>query len=168
MTTSALTVSIRAYAHSDYDSCLGVFDSNVPKYFAPAERSDFVSFLHVPNAEFVVAEREGSVIGCGGWYSRDLIGRLCWGMIHSAMHRTSAGSALLQFRLDRLFSVTETDEVRFDTSQHTAAFFSKFGFVIDGVESEGFASGIDCVRMSISRQEWLRRRGNASFVANAD
>jgi len=153
--TRCLIMNIRTCTPADHAQCLRVFDSNTPRYFAPAERAEFASFLQAATTDFLVLEHEGVVVGCGGWYVRASEGRLCWGMIHQALHRQSAGSALLRARIDRLFSATRVDRVGLETSQHSAPFFARFGFVIDGVETGGFAEDIDCVRMSVSRHSWL-------------
>ncbi len=164
---SADTASIRLYTEEDYLPCLGIFDSNVPGYFAVTERIEFEQFLRMPNADFFVVEREGIVIGCGGCYVRDAVGRLCWGMIDNASHRRSVGSALLAWRLDRLFLDHGVSKTGLDTSQLSAPFFSRFGFEVDRVEQDGYAPGIDCVSMHLSRVAWLSRGNDASVSANA-
>jgi N-acetylglutamate synthase-like GNAT family acetyltransferase len=161
------TASVRFYAEQDYQPCLGIFDSNVPRYFASTERNEFEQFLLMPNADFLVAEREGFVIGCGGCYVREAVGRLCWGMVHNASHRSSAGSALLAWRLDRLFLAHGVMQTRLDTSQLSAPFFSRFGFLVEHVDQDGFAPGIDCVSMYLSREAWLSRANETSASADA-
>lgn len=76
-TDSTFIMTIRTYVDSDCAAGLGIFDSNVPEYFASAERAEFARFLQAPDADFFVVERDGSVVGCGGCYVRDSIGRLC-------------------------------------------------------------------------------------------
>lgn len=74
----------RPYRCTDVTACLSIFDSNVPTYFAPAERGDFERFLHehaVPRA-FQVIEVESQVVACGGlWHCGDGSASLCWGMV---------------------------------------------------------------------------------------
>ena len=145
------TLTIRPYVETDFDACLAIFDSNVPKYFAKAERPDFAKFLRIPNAEFLVASVDGIALGCGGSYLRGGIGRLCWGMVHASGHHCSIGSTLLASRLDHLFNVAKASEVHLETGQHSAAFFARFGFRIVRVVVDGFAQGIDCVHMSLKK-----------------
>ncbi|WP_383698300.1 hypothetical protein, partial [Streptomyces sp. NPDC057494] len=41
----AFSMNLRLYRPADASACLSIFDSNVPTYFAPEERSDFGRFL---------------------------------------------------------------------------------------------------------------------------
>jgi hypothetical protein len=63
----ALNIVIRKYNATDELSCLGIFDSNLPRYFAHEERPEFASFLKASEAEYFVAEIEGDVVACGGY-----------------------------------------------------------------------------------------------------
>ena len=156
----------RPYTADDLEPCLSIFDSNVPKYFAAKEREDFVRFLYAPNADFFVLTHENKAVACGGCYLRDSTGRLCWGMVHSDFHRKSFGSDLLRFRLNHLFTSMAAEAVKLDTSQHSAPFFSRFGFEIEEIEANAFEHGIDCIKMQLTKQAWAENL--ASPADNAD
>jgi predicted GNAT family N-acyltransferase len=151
---------IRYYATADRSSCLAVFDSNMPTYFDKSERAEFADFLSAPDAEYFVAESKGTVVACGGYVCGSDVteATLCWGMVHSAQHRASIGSTLLAWRLERLFSVAHVQVVKIETSQHTASFYSKFGFLTQHIHADGFGVGIDRVEMSLSRANWQRHQ----------
>ncbi len=53
------------YTLSARNICLDIFDSNVPRYFDPAERKQFASFLMAPLGQYFVVERDGDVLACG-------------------------------------------------------------------------------------------------------
>ncbi|CAM0120663.1 hypothetical protein SMJ63A_10095 [Stenotrophomonas geniculata] len=61
-------MNLRLYYPTDASACLSIFDSNVPTYFAPEERSDFERFLReqATDCAFQVIERDGSIVACGG------------------------------------------------------------------------------------------------------
>ena len=75
----------RAYTPADQAACLAIFDSNAERYFAPYERALFETFLdHPPGFFGVLCEDTGTIVGCGGFGSRDggETFDLTWGMIH--------------------------------------------------------------------------------------
>jgi ribosomal protein S18 acetylase RimI-like enzyme len=135
---------IREYHTSDYEACLAVFDSNVPLYFAAAERSSFADFLVRLTCTFFVAEHESRVVGCGGFYlvPADGLAGLVWGMIARDHQRRGLGSSLLRERLRRLASEPVIRTVRVNTSQHTSAFFHRFGFETVLTIENHFADGL--------------------------
>ncbi len=157
MSHTTLSLAIRPYRADDFDDCLTVFRSNIPKYFAESELAEFASFLNCLNARYLVVEQSGIIVACGGSYVRDGVGRLCWGMVAQSKHRSSIGSTLLASRLNNLFSC-EADvlEVCIDTSQFSSGFFERFGFKARGITSDGFGAGLDCVEMALSLEDWLK------------
>src|ERR671914_1783496 len=62
------SMHVRDYRATDRASCLVVFESNVPKFFAPSERRDFEVFLNALPGPYLVTEDEaGAICGCGGY-----------------------------------------------------------------------------------------------------
>jgi predicted GNAT family N-acyltransferase len=149
---------LRPYRPDDAPVSMALFQSNVPGFFAASEAPEFAAFLAEPNAHFFVAEREGRVVGCGGAYVRGRSGRLCWGMVEQGLHRSGVGAALLHRRLALLFEDSEVDQVELSTSQHSAGFFKRFGFSSVQTEPDGFAPGIDEVKMCLPRAAWVPER----------
>ena len=81
--SKAFPMNLRLYRPADARACLSMFDSNVPTYFAPEERSDFERFLReqAVDCAFQVIERDGSIVACGGLSRRgDGSAGFCWGM----------------------------------------------------------------------------------------
>ncbi|RMS33545.1 Acetyltransferase, GNAT family [Pseudomonas ficuserectae] len=81
------------YTLSARNICLDIFDSNVPRYFDPAEREQFASFLMAPLGQYFVVERDGDVLACGGYLvlSDPLVAELTWGMVHGEQHGSGLG-----------------------------------------------------------------------------
>ncbi len=113
--TNRHLAAIRPYTETDSEACLSIFDSNVPKYFAATEKSDFAEYLRISSDQILVATADQIVVGCGGSDLRGEIGHLCWGMVHISKHKSSIGSALLATRLDYLFNVGKASEVQLET-----------------------------------------------------
>ncbi len=44
----------RDYARNDYEACLEVFDTNVPRFFRPEERVEYAAFLKALPGPYVV------------------------------------------------------------------------------------------------------------------
>jgi len=150
------SLAFREYFTSDYEGCVRVFRSNIPKYFCESEIDEFSSFLRSDEIQYLVVEQSGAVVACGGSYVRNGVGRLCWGMVEQSKHGSLIGTALLAKRLNTLFSRNvSVTEVGIDTSQHSAGFFERFGFKAQRRSIDGFSEGLDCVEMTLSRQDWL-------------
>ncbi len=138
----------RPYISEDFFACLAIFDSNVPTFFAPEERSDFCQFLGRTNAKdsfYLVLTRKDSVIACGGLIAETdkRHASLAWGMVDRALHGQGVGSRLTQARLALAQATPNITELVLATSQHTCGFYEGFGFTVSKVTPDGFASGLD-------------------------
>ena len=143
---------IRSYSIQDKQACLEVFSSNIPKFFAENELDEFAIFLDSDTSTYLVVESEGKIYGCGGYYFRDGVGRLCWGMVKKDSHRSGFGSALITARLNRLFIEHGVDIVAIDTSQYSSGFFEHFGFRTENVSENGLAAGLHKYEMTLTKE----------------
>ncbi|MFZ4658789.1 MAG: GNAT family N-acetyltransferase [Caldilineaceae bacterium] len=154
-------MKVRDYQTDDRESCLTLFDSNVPRFFAPHERAEFAEFLATStDPYFVVLDDHGQIIGCGGYYlnrERATAG-LTWGMVSNHLHRQGVGRLLLLDRLRRISQEPETTAVLINTSQHSYGFFAKIGFVVESIVENGFAPGLDEYKMSLPLSSETRVR----------
>jgi GNAT superfamily N-acetyltransferase len=143
-----MVMDTRAYATTDRESCLEILAENTPEYFVPADRASLDEFLsNLPGPYFVVVDRD-CIVACGGWASGqadDVV--LTWGMVRRALHRKGIGRALLRFRLDAIEREAQAKVVRLHTVQLVQGFFAREGFVVVGVEPNGFGPGLDQVTM---------------------
>ncbi len=138
----------RPYTIDDFSVCLAIFDSNVPTFLAPEERTDFRQFLESVNGgdrRYLVLTRQGSVIACGGLIvdTETRRARLAWGMVDRALHGQGLGTRLMQARLAMVRATSDIDELGLATSQHTGGFYKRFGFTVSNVTRDGLASGLD-------------------------
>ena len=148
---------IRSYSTKDKLACLEVFSSNIPIFFAENELDEFAIFLDGDTSTYLVVESEGEIFGCGGYYVRDGVGRLSWGMVKKDSHRSGFGSALLFARLDRLFNEHRVDIVAIDTSQYSSGFFEHFGFRTENVCENGLVTGLHKYQMTLKKEVHLKR-----------
>jgi len=139
--------TIRTYRPDDFRTCMALFDSNVPAFFSAGERTGFVRFLthHAAAWNYRVIERADEVIASAGHaISPDgMTAHLCWGMVHPALHRQGLGTALLLARLQAPRLRPDVKQVVLDTSQHTQAFYARFGFVVKQIVAQGYGAGLD-------------------------
>lgn len=147
----AFPVVIRPYAAPDQARCLALFDANCPPAFDPSERIWFEQYLAAGPADFWVLEAGGQVQGCGGYGSRDE-GRtweLYWGMIEPGQHGRGLGRRLLYYRLEHLRRRHPGCAVLCRTSQHSAGFFARHGFVPGREEENCWGPGLHLHELSL-------------------
>jgi len=144
-------MNIRDYSPADLEDVVAVFRSNVPKYFSPAEETDLRGYLSDLGGPYFVAESDGMVVGAGGFAlngdHRSV--SLCWGMIRSDYLGMGLGRELTRFRIDAARERFSGLPLVISTSQHTAGFYEKLGFVLLDQVADGFGPGIDMCKMRL-------------------
>lgn len=145
---------IRLYTPDDYAACLAIFDSNMPKFVDPSERSDFESFLNTRAVEtgYLVVTESDSVIACGGLTVPDTNGTayFSWGLVDRKRHGQGIGRKLAEARLEAARQTGGIHKVAMDTSQLTFGFYEKFGFRTTKVTKNGYGPALDRYDMELS------------------
>ncbi len=141
-------LAARPYTLDDYEACMALFESNVPKYFAQHERSDFIQCLDAVDPvdrPYLVLIENNLVRACGGLIieSQRQKARMAWGMVDSNFHNQGLGTILTEARIELACSHHEVIELGLETSQHTYGFYESFGFQTVGITPNGFADGLD-------------------------
>lgn len=138
-------ISAREFERPDLEACLAVFDTNVPTYFTMRERAEFRSFLEaLPGPYLVLTDREGEVVGCGGYAFSDENGTadLCWGMVRQELHGTGLGRRLTELRIERSRQDPRVTAIALHTSHYTAGFYERLGFEVLRVIEDAYAPGL--------------------------
>lgn len=149
-------ITIRPYQSNDHNSCIDIFKSNLPLYFAPHEEDYLINWLKgfdenrlvYPSnlaEHFYVAEINNNVIACGGFYipQNSNKANMTWGMVHNHHHKQGIGKQLLVHRINIIKQQYPNNFITLDTSQHTYAFFQKLGFTITKITQNGYGPGLD-------------------------
>ena len=137
-------VTFRPYRARDFTACLRLFDSNTPEFFAPDERAEFAGFLrHLDPCPYLVGERGGQVVACGGFEGTGTSASLTFGMVDRALQGQGIGLALTKARLEAIRATAGVERVVIETSQHSAGFYDRLGFRVTEVTENGFAPGLD-------------------------
>lgn len=134
---------------SHRDGCLAVFDSNLPKFFAPDERALLEAFLAAPRGRYFVVCDEGRVIASGGVAMRGDDAVLTWGMVHATLHRRGIGRDLTEARIE-IAREMGASRLCIDTTPHSEGFYVRVGFVATAREPDGFGPGLDRVSMLLA------------------
>jgi N-acetylglutamate synthase-like GNAT family acetyltransferase len=141
-------MNFRRFDAADTESVIAIFRSNIPKYFVESEEFELREYLAGGVEDYYVLEVDGEVAGAGGIaLNADDTVSLCWGMIHSSRLGTGLGKLLTEYRLARSLELFGAKPVVTSTSQHTAGFYKKLGFVTVEHTPDGFGPGIDICRM---------------------
>jgi GNAT superfamily N-acetyltransferase len=143
-----MPLRFREYTNADKEACTAIFTTNTPDFFREHELDDFVSFLdRLPCPYFVVENENGEMTACGGYAPQR--GRLCYGMVARAYHRQGIGRFLLMERLKHWFQHHGPAHVSLKTSQHSAGFFAKAGFITRNITKDGLAPALDAHEMAL-------------------
>jgi len=138
-------MEIQPYSATHFEQCVAIFISNIDKFFAEYELAEFRTFLDyaaTSNTYYVVVE-DDAVVACGGYEIFNEQMALTWGMVQRDLQGKGYGKTLTLHRLDAIKSGYKNTSVIIDTSQHTKGFYEKQGFVVQSIEENGFAQGLD-------------------------
>lgn len=134
----------RPYRARDVDACLRLFDGNVPDFFAPDERAEFVGFLRdIGPWPYLVGETGGHMVACGGFEVAGNVARLTFGMVERTRQGQGIGQALTKARLAVIRQTVGVERVAIETSQKSAGFYDRLGFRVTEVTANGFGPGLD-------------------------
>jgi predicted GNAT family N-acyltransferase len=145
--------TIEVYHPKHKEACLVVFKSNMPKYFLLEELTDYDQWLDekASNGRYFVCLQENQVVACGGYFydeDREKAG-LSWGMVNAELHGTGIGTQLTTYRVQKMKEAFPDSTYMIDTSQHTAPFYERMGFVTQEVTPNGYGEGMDKYYMEI-------------------
>lgn len=141
---------IQEYTAKDKAACMAIFESNIPQYFMESERPEFEEWLNKPDrAPYYILLQQNEIIACGGIYEdkEKKTAGLAWGMVSHKLHKQGFGKLLTEHRLVAMNALFPGLEQHLETSQHTEAFYRKFGFEVIEVVKSGFGEGMDNYKM---------------------
>jgi GNAT superfamily N-acetyltransferase len=143
-----VTLAVRRYADTDRDACLGLFDANCPRFFAPGERADFVDYLESRAAEYRVCERDGAIVAAFGVALGDGRARLNWIMVDPAAQGSGAGREMIGATLAEA-RAADARAVDIAASHLSAPFFARFGARELARTEDGWGPGMHRVDMAL-------------------
>ena len=134
---------ILSYENSNKQRLLEIFDSNVPSYFDPSERQQFIDYLQKVPKNYFVFSRAGRIVGSGGFLFRSKIeGRIVWLMVDQSVHNKGVGRELMHYFEDEIKRQVELKLISLMTSHHTDQFYNKLGYRTIRTENDFWAKGM--------------------------
>jgi ribosomal-protein-alanine N-acetyltransferase len=124
---------------------------NTPRYFAPEEKPDFLRFLNDSSKKYFLYLVEGQPRACGGYSYKDGPSKahLCWDFSHPLFQRKGIGSALVNYRLNKILEEATATTIVVRTSQFAHRFYQKLGFALLYTEHNFWAKGFDLYHMEL-------------------
>ncbi|WP_266366839.1 GNAT family N-acetyltransferase [Tellurirhabdus rosea] len=144
-------MNIRAHTAADAASILHLLRLNTPRYFAPEEEQDLTEYLERHTDQYFVLEKEGEILGCGGFNRMDdgETVRISWDIIHPDHHGKGLGRRLTEFRIQRIREIAPERRLVVRTSQHVYRFYERLGFRLKEVVKDYWAEGFDLYHMEL-------------------
>ncbi|GAL35707.1 ribosomal-protein-S18p-alanine acetyltransferase [Vibrio maritimus] len=148
----------RKYTVKDRDALVAILQSNCPKYFIESDKADLLHFLdNYADENYLVAESEGRVVGCGGHYTKDFLHGIAWVMFE----RKAIGHKMLLSVADSFYSEIEKRikaeghmyDIQISTTQLMEKLFGRYGFKTMAIVNDGFGKGLhqyDMVKSFVS------------------
>ncbi len=152
---------LRPHTAADRAACLAIFDSDVPGFFAAAERADFAAYLDRAGARYAVfCAADGTVVGGGGQGGRAdgttaIVRR---GLILQPYHRRGLGRRPALARLGQAVADPAITRVVLHTTGRTAGFYRALGFRATAVLPDHYGPGPDQHAMVAAVDDASRRR----------
>ena len=146
-------LTIRPYINSDKAVLLNILKLNTPKYFSPEEEVDLVYYLDNEIEYYYVIEINNQVVGGGGInFTEDkMTGKISWDLINPDFQGKLLGSALLNYRIERLKEFKDVQQIIVRTSQLVYKFYEKLGFTLFEIVEDYWAKGFHLYNMKYTK-----------------
>ena len=131
---------IRCYRDSDHNALLDLLDLNIPEYFDPSERDDYISYLDNEREDYYVIERDGYILAAAGinYLADKSEARLSWDFVHPESQGKGYGRAITEHRIEHIKD-QGINNIRVRTSQFAYRFYEKMGFRITEIRENYWA-----------------------------
>ena len=137
---------ITRYNSQFLSSCIDLFKSNFPVFFAFKEENLFFNYLQKSHLNYyVIFNHNNRLVASGGYeyeQEKDSVS-LTWGMVASKDQNLGYGSFLTNFRLNKIKKEFPNCSIELNTSQKTFKFYEKFGFDVINIRPNYYAKGLD-------------------------
>ena len=131
----------------------------MPLYFAEGELPLFDVFLDrdaSTRGPYNIVFSDTKIVGCGGIalneptkYTNEPHVIMTWGMVDNKHHKEGFGKLLLIRRIEQSKEIYPGVKIALGTTQHTFAFFEKYGFKTVYFEKDHWADGLDLYQMEL-------------------
>ena len=142
-------MKIREFQNSDVPRLLKLLHLNTPEYFSESEEGDFVHYLENEIEHYFVLLVNDEIMGCGGFNLSDdkETGKISWDIFHPEGQGKGLGTALTNFRIERMKEIKSIKKISVRTSQLVYPFYAKFGLELKEIVEDYWAPGFDLYRL---------------------
>lgn len=142
-------MKIRAYKDSDKPRLVELLRLNTPDYFSPKEEQDLIDYLENHLESYYVLTIDEVVFGSGGFnLSEDgETAKLSWDIFHPKSQGKGLGSALTNFRIQKIKEDKKIKTISVRTSQLVYKFYEKFGLELREIAKDFWDEGFDMYRL---------------------
>ena len=140
---------IRKYTDSDRQNILKLLRLNTPLYFSPNEEKDLIYYFDYHADNYFVVEIDKAIVGSGGFNLTEdgQTAKISWDIFHPEVQGKGLGSALTQFRIQKIQEIENVKTISVRTSQLVYKFYEKFGFETQEIVKDYWDVGFDLVHM---------------------
>lgn len=142
-------MQIRKFQIQDTHRLLELLRLNTPEYFSPSEEADFIYYLKNEIEHYFVLLVENVILGCGGFNLSDdkVTGKISWDIFHPESQGKGLGTALTNYRIERMKEIDSIKKISVRTSQLVYPFYAKFGLDLKEIVKDYWAAGFDLYRL---------------------
>jgi len=140
---------IRKFQTEDTPQLLELLRLNTPEYFSESEEADLIYYLKHEIEHYFVLLVGDVILGCGGFnLSEDQkTGKISWDIFHPESQGKGFGTALTNYRIERMKEIESIEKISVRTSQLVYPFYAKFGLELKEVVKDYWAEGFDLYRL---------------------
>lgn len=142
-------MKIRKFEIIDTPRLIELLRLNTPEYFSESEEADFVYYLKNEIEHYFVLLTDDVILGCGGFNLSDdkETGKISWDIFHPESQGKGLGTALTNYRIERMKEIESIEKISVRTSQLVYPFYAKFGLELKEVVKDYWAKGFDLYRL---------------------
>lgn len=140
---------IRKHQDSDRERILELLKLNTPEYFSANEEKDLIYYLDKHADNYYILEIEGIILGCGGFNLTEdgKTAKISWDIFDPQSQGKGLGTALTQFRIEKIKEIKDVNTLSVRTSQLVYKFYEKFGMEIREIVKDYWDEGFDLYRL---------------------
>ena len=142
-------MQIRKLETRDTPRLIKLLHLNTPEYFSESEEEDFVHYLENEIEHYFVLLVNDEIMGCGGFNLSDdqQTGKISWDIFHPESQGKGFGTALTNYRIERMKEIKSVKKISVRTSQLVYPFYAKFGLELKEIVKDYWAPGFDLYRL---------------------
>jgi N-acetylglutamate synthase-like GNAT family acetyltransferase len=143
-------MKFKEYTSLNYNDCLELFELNCPSFFAEEERDDYKQYLKFNSDRYLLGYKENSIVCCFGiGNNSEGISCLRWIMVHPNFYNRGYGNAMMSYLMNHVIDKAQK-KILISTSQHTEAFFSKYGATKLNFIKDGWGKAMHRIDMEVT------------------